>query len=54
VQLPVLGKHKHYPQYAAGFVAQFIDEKPSFYNFSNETTNMTGAEFFAMFAPPTA
>ncbi len=27
----------------------FIDEKPSFYSFSNETHNMTGAEVFAMF-----
>jgi hypothetical protein len=32
----------------------FIDEKPSFYCFSNETKNMTGAEFFAKFAPPKA
>ena len=30
----------------------FIDEKPSFYSFSNETTNMTGAEVFEKFAPP--
>ncbi len=29
----------------------FIDEKPSFYGFSNETRNMTGAEVFAQFAP---
>ena len=30
----------------------FIDEKPTFYSFSNETNNMTGAEIFAKFAPP--
>ena len=30
----------------------FIDEKPAFYDFANETKNMTGAEVFAMFAPP--
>lgn len=29
----------------------FIDEKPSFYEFSNKTTNMTGAEIFAIYAP---
>lgn len=29
----------------------FIDEKPSYYCFSNETTNMTGAEVFASYAP---
>ena len=27
----------------------FIDEKPSYYCFSNETKNMTGAEVFAQF-----
>lgn len=27
----------------------FIDEKPSYYDFSNETSNMTGAELFAKF-----
>ena len=27
----------------------FIDEKPSYYSFSNETKNMTGAEVFAHF-----
>ncbi len=27
----------------------FIDEKPDYYNFSNETQNMTGAEVFAHF-----
>lgn len=27
----------------------FIDEKPDFYNFAEETENMTGAEVFAMF-----
>ena len=30
----------------------FIDEKPSFYCFSNETNDMTGEELFAKFAPP--
>lgn len=30
----------------------FIEEKPSFYSFANETKNMTGAEVFAQFAPP--
>lgn len=27
----------------------FIDEKPSFYRFANETNDMTGAELFALF-----
>ncbi len=27
----------------------FIDEKPDYYDFSNETKNMTGAELFAHF-----
>lgn len=27
----------------------FIDEKPSFYSFANETKNMTGAEAFAKY-----
>jgi len=30
----------------------FIDEKPSFYCFANETHDMTGPEVFAKFAPP--
>ena len=29
----------------------FIDEKPDFYQFANDTKNMTGAEAFAMYAP---
>jgi hypothetical protein len=29
----------------------FIDEKPEYYDFANETHNMTGAEVFAMNAP---
>lgn len=29
----------------------FIDEKPDWYAFANETENMTGAEVFAMYAP---
>lgn len=28
----------------------FIEEKPSFYSFTNETRNMTGAEVFAQFS----
>ncbi len=32
----------------------FIDEKPSYYDFANVTTTMTGAEVFAAFAPPDA
>jgi hypothetical protein len=30
----------------------FIDSKPKFYTFTNETNDMTGAELFAKFAPP--
>jgi len=30
----------------------FIDSKPSYYEFSNSTKNMTGAELFAKYAPP--
>lgn len=30
----------------------FIDEKPPYYNFVEKTQNFTGAEVFAMFAPP--
>ena len=30
----------------------FIDEKPAYYNFSNKTEELTGAELFAKFAPP--
>jgi hypothetical protein len=29
----------------------FIEEKPDYYSFTNETKNMTGAELFAMYAP---
>lgn len=29
----------------------FIDEKPDYYNFENQTENLTGAELFAKFAP---
>lgn len=29
----------------------FVDEKPDFYDFSNNTKNMTGAEVFAQYAP---
>ncbi len=32
----------------------FIDEKPEYYSFANETKNMTGAELFAQFAPPSS
>ena len=28
----------------------FIDEKPSYYSFANETKNMTGAEVFAQYS----
>lgn len=36
------------------FVQQiFIDEQPAFYAFANATTQLTGAEVFAQFAPPT-
>lgn len=30
----------------------FIDEKPDFYAFANKTEDLTGAEIFAMYAPP--
>jgi hypothetical protein len=30
----------------------FVDEKPGYYDFANQTHNMTGAEVFAAFAPP--
>ena len=30
----------------------FIDRKPSYYRFANETKDMTEAEVFAMYAPP--
>lgn len=30
----------------------FIDEKPEYYSFANPTKNLTGAEVFAMYAPP--
>ena len=29
----------------------FIDEKPDYYDFANQTKNMTGAEIYAMYAP---
>ncbi len=29
----------------------FVEEKPSYYDFSNETKKMTGAEVFAAYAP---
>lgn len=29
----------------------FIDEKPAYYGFANNTRDMTGAEVFALFAP---
>ena len=37
-----------------GFVLDseiFVDEQPDFYAFANETTKMTGAEVFALYAP---
>jgi hypothetical protein len=30
----------------------FIDEKPEYYSFANQTKNLTGAELFAQFSPP--
>ncbi len=30
----------------------FIDEKPDFYDFANETETLTGAQVFARYAPP--
>lgn len=30
----------------------FIDEKPDYYAFANKTRDMTGAEVFAKYAPP--
>jgi hypothetical protein len=30
----------------------FIDQKPSYYDFANQTMNLTEAEVFAKFAPP--
>jgi hypothetical protein len=30
----------------------FIDEKPEYYSFANETKNMTGEELLAQFEPP--
>lgn len=32
----------------------FIDEKPAYYRFGNRTREMTGAEVFALYAPPPA
>lgn len=29
----------------------FIDEKPAYYDFANQTQNMTGPEVFALYAP---
>ncbi len=30
----------------------FIDQKPQWYEFANQTRNLTGEQVFAMFAPP--
>lgn len=30
----------------------FVDRKPAYYSFANETREMTEAEIFAMYAPP--
>lgn len=30
----------------------FVDEQPEYYQFANETKKLTGAEVFAMYAPP--
>lgn len=32
----------------------FIDDKPGYYDFANETRKLTGEEVFALFAPPEA
>lgn len=32
----------------------FIEEKPEYYSFANETKNMTGEELFAMLTPPSS
>lgn len=32
----------------------FIDEKPAYYSFANETKNLTGEEILAQSAPPSA
>ncbi|MBW4687590.1 MAG: GFA family protein [Komarekiella atlantica HA4396-MV6] len=32
----------------------FIDEKPEYYSFANETKNITGAELLAQFEPPSS
>ncbi len=42
-------------QHAFVFSRQvFIDRKPSYYRFADQTTNMTEAEVFARYAPPSA
>jgi len=30
----------------------FIDKKPHYYQYSNDTVKLTGEELFAQFAPP--
>ena len=30
----------------------FVDERPDYYRFANQTAELTGAELFAKFAPP--
>ncbi|KAA3650097.1 MAG: GFA family protein [Proteobacteria bacterium] len=30
----------------------FVDEQPAYYRFANPTRNLTGAEVFALYAPP--
>ena len=30
----------------------FVDERPDYYRFANQTEELTGAELFAKFAPP--
>jgi len=40
-------------QSAFTFASQiFIDEKPGYYDFANDTRKMTGADVFAQYAPP--
>jgi hypothetical protein len=55
----LVGKNLHFASAEAfddrggfKFTSQiFIDDKPAYYEFANETHNMTGAEVFAAFAP---
>jgi hypothetical protein len=58
----LIGKSLHFESAEAfddrnGYVFRtqiFIDEKPSYYDFANQTHNMTGADVFAAFGSPDA